>query len=72
MIEEDGKPLVRLVPEPFSFGGSGSRRNILEDMAEWDRTHGLSPDDDAPDFPDVWLDRRGTAHNPFKDEEGQS
>ncbi len=56
MIEEGGKPLVRMVPEPSVSAGQGLRRSIMEDLAEWDRTHGLLPDD-VPDFPDVWLER---------------
>lgn len=66
VIEENGKPLARLMPEPVPVN---SGRTIIEDIAEWDRVHQEA--DDAPDFPDVRALRSPTRWvQPFEDDKG--
>jgi prevent-host-death family protein len=66
VITRRGKEIARIVP-PKPAGGDNPYLKMPVDAAleAWDIKHGPAPDDE-PDFPDVWLTRRGGKSSPFE------
>ncbi len=67
VVQENGRALARLTPEPLAAAGTG--RSCVEDLAEWERTHPDEADHDES-FVAAWQ-RRGVmdARSPCADEQ---